>query len=100
MRIEFSCSSYAMGSLRGLDERAVVGRCGRIAAAGNAETGEPEAEGPGGHARRVEDLALDQYRPGRMALTLELLEQASAAVFMELVAPSRPQPGDILDRQV
>lgn len=99
MRIESSCLPYAMGSLRGSDERAVVGRYGRHAA-GNAESGEPEAHGPGGDARRVENLVLDQYRPGRMALTLELLEQASAAVFMELASPSRPQPGDNLDRQV
>ncbi len=99
MRIESSCFYHGTGSLRGLDDRAVVGRYGRIAA-GDAETGDPEAVGPGGDARRVEDLVLDQYRPGRMALTLELLEQASAAVFMELAAPSRPQPGDILDRKV
>lgn len=103
MRIESSFPSCAMGSLRDHDERharAMPGRSGRAGAAWPAESGGPRADGPGGPALREEDLALASYRPCRLALTRELLKQATAAVFMELAAPSRSQPGQSLDEQV
>lgn len=103
MRIESSFPFRAMGNLRGPDERharTAEGRSGKIGSAGRAEPGAPRADGPGGHALRGEDLALASYRPSRLALTRALLDQATAAVFMELAAPGRARPGQTLDGQV
>ncbi len=92
-----------MDSLRGSDGRHAPsdeGRSGRIGPAGRARQGAPRAGGPEGHAPCGEGLTLASYKPSRLALTRALLDQATAAVFMELVAPDHARPGQTLDRQV
>lgn len=111
MHIDFSCSSRDVGSLRGHGERfarSCMGRSGRTGRARPDEQHGTGADGSGGLARRVEDLALGRHKPGRLALTQALLEQATAAVFMELAGQGDQQgdqqgggrAGQVLDRRV